>query len=129
MLTPIFQPAPLTLVDAHLVRVPSLGTLTARGLAGGDLQVLGGQADGALDTELLVLRTVDELLADLLEGLDIARGEGDSDLVDLGTCAARENSSLVNAVYAVPYPRQSPSRACCKTSCRVGGWSVGCCRC
>lgn len=74
-----------TLVDSHLVGVPGLGTLTARGLAGGDLEVLGGQADGTLDAELLVLGTVDELLADLLEGLDVARGEGDSDLVDLGT--------------------------------------------
>lgn len=29
------------LVDAQLEHVPGLGTLTARGLAGGDLQVLG----------------------------------------------------------------------------------------
>ena len=70
----------LTLVDAHLVGVPGLGTLTARSLTGGDLQVLGGQTDGALDAELLVLGTVDELLADLLEALDVAGGEGDADL-------------------------------------------------
>lgn len=73
------------LVDAHLVGVPGLGTLTARRLAGGDLEVLGGQADGALDAEVLVLGAVDELLADLLERLDLARGQGDADLVDLGT--------------------------------------------
>jgi hypothetical protein len=36
---------------------------------------------------LLVLRTVDELLAHLLERLDIARSEGDADLVDLGAIA------------------------------------------
>jgi hypothetical protein len=36
---------------------------------------------------LLVLRTVDELLAHLLERLDIARSEGDADLVDLGAVA------------------------------------------
>ena len=83
-----FLDVALTLVDAHLVGVPGLGTLTARGLAGGDLQVLGGQTNGALNAELLVLGTVDELLADLLEGLDVARGEGDADLVDLGTCDA-----------------------------------------
>lgn len=77
----------LTLVDAHLIGVPGLGTLTVRRLTGGDLQVLGGQADGALDAELLVLGAVDELLAHLLERLDIARGEGDSDLVDLGALA------------------------------------------
>ena len=74
-------------MDAHLVCVPSLGTLTARGLTGGDLQVLGGQTDGTLDAELLVLGTVDELLADLLERLDVAGGEGDADLVDLGALA------------------------------------------
>lgn len=73
------------LVDAHLIGVPGLGTLTARGLAGGDLEVLGGETDGALDAEVLVLGAVDELLADLLEGLDLAGGEGDADLVDLGT--------------------------------------------
>lgn len=76
-----------TLVDAHLEGVPGLGTLTVGGLTGGDLQVLGGEADGALDAELLGLGTVDELLADLLEGLDVARGEGDADLVDLGAFA------------------------------------------
>ena len=108
-----------TLVDAHLVRVPSLGTLTARRLAGGDLQVLGGQADGALDAELLGLGTVDELLADLLEGLDVARGEGDADLVDLGTCVVCQCMLLLQT-YRCLYPRQSPSRACCKTCCRIG---------
>lgn len=71
-------------MDSHLVGVPGLGTLTTGGLAGGDLEVLGGEADGALDTEVLRLCAVDELGADLLEGLDLARGEGDADLVDLG---------------------------------------------
>ena len=28
-------------MDAELVEIPGLGTLTARGLAGGDLEVLG----------------------------------------------------------------------------------------
>lgn len=55
-------------MDAHLKGIPGLGTLTARGLAGGDLEVLGGQTDGALNAELLGLGTVDELLADLCEG-------------------------------------------------------------
>ena len=69
-------------MDPHLKGVPGLGTLTARGLTGGDPEGLSGQADGALDAELLVLRAVDELLADLLEGLDVAGGQGDADLVD-----------------------------------------------
>ena len=49
------------LVNAHLIGVPSLGTLTARSLTGGNLKALCGQADGALDAELLVLRAVNEL--------------------------------------------------------------------
>lgn len=75
------------LVDAHLKGIPGLGALTARRLAGGDLEVLGGQAHGALDAQVLVLGAVDELLADFLEGLDVARGEGYADLVDLGAVA------------------------------------------
>lgn len=74
-------------MDAHLKGVPGLGTLTVGGLTGGDLEDLGGETDGALDAELLVLGTVDELLADLLEALDVAGGEGDADLVDLGALA------------------------------------------
>lgn len=73
----------------HLVHVPSLGTLTARSLTGGDLEVLGGETDGSLDAELLGLGTLNELAADLLEGGDLARGEGDADLVDLGSIALR----------------------------------------
>lgn len=72
-----------TLVDAHLVLVPGLGTLTVGGLTGGDVQGLGGQTDGALDLQGLGASTVDQLLADLLEGGDLAGGEGDADLVDL----------------------------------------------
>lgn len=70
-------------MDAHLVAVPGLGTLTARGLAGGDLEALGGQTDRALSAEVLVLSTVDDLSADLLENLDLAGGQGDADLVAL----------------------------------------------
>ena len=36
-----------TLVDAHLVHVPGLGTLTIGCLTGGDLEDLGGHADWA----------------------------------------------------------------------------------
>lgn len=71
------------LVDAHLEAVPGLGALTAGGLAGGDLERLGGQADGALCAEVLVLGAVDDLGADLLEDLDLAGGQGDADLVAL----------------------------------------------
>jgi hypothetical protein len=47
------------------------------------VQGLGGQTDGALDLEGLGAGTVDELLAHLLEGGDLAGGQGDTDLVDL----------------------------------------------
>ena len=69
-----------TLVNLELVAIPGLRTLTARlarrsnslmpvqsrdgpthSLTGGDLEDLGGKADGALDAELLVLRAVDEV--------------------------------------------------------------------
>lgn len=69
-------------MDAHLVHVPGLGALTAGGLAGGDLEGLGWQADGALDTQLLRFGALEELRAHLLEGLHLARGQGDTDLVD-----------------------------------------------
>lgn len=75
-----------TLVDTHLVKIPGLGTLTARGLAGGDLEVLGRQTNGALDGEVLALGALEELGADLLEGSDLAAGQGDPDLVGLLYC-------------------------------------------
>lgn len=68
-------------MDAHLEAVPGLGALAVGGLAGGDLEGAAGQADGALDAQLLALGAVDQLAAHLLEGLDLAGGEGDADLV------------------------------------------------
>lgn len=74
-------------MDAHLVLVPGLGTLTARGLTGGDVESLSRETDRALDLEGLGAGTVDQLRAHLLERGDLARGEGDTDLVDLGAFA------------------------------------------
>lgn len=70
-----------TLVDSHLKAIPGLGTLTARSLSGGNLQGLGWETNWALDAQVLGLCAVDELLADLLEGLNVAGSEGDADLV------------------------------------------------
>ena len=56
-------------MNSHLKHIPGLGTLTVRCLTGGDLEDLGGQTDGALDTEVRGLGTVDEFGADLLEAL------------------------------------------------------------
>jgi len=71
-----------TLVDLHLITVPGLGTLTARGLTGGDAENLGRETNGSLDTEVLVLGTLDQIRADLLEVLDVAGGQGDTDAVN-----------------------------------------------
>jgi hypothetical protein len=68
-------------VDSHLKGVPGLGTLTTGGLAGGDLEGLGWETDWTLDGETLGLGALNELGADLLEGSDLAGGEGDTDLV------------------------------------------------
>jgi hypothetical protein len=77
-----------TLVDLQLKTIPSLGAFTARlateqkrsktvlsvyqeketySFTGGDPEDLGWKADGALDTELLVLGTVDEVSGDCTE--------------------------------------------------------------
>ena len=71
-----------TLVDAHLERIPGLATLAARRFAGRHLQVLSRQADRALNAQVFRAGALDQLAADLLEGLDIARGQGDADAVD-----------------------------------------------
>jgi len=42
-----------TLVNSHLEAIPGLGTFTARGLSGGNLEGLGWEADRALDAEIL----------------------------------------------------------------------------
>ena len=72
------------LVDLHLVAVPGVETVTARGLAGGDAQGAGGQADGAADLDLLLVGAGHQVGGDLLEGLSLGGGQGDADLVDLG---------------------------------------------
>ena len=69
-------------MDSHLKHIPGLGTLTVGGLSSGDLEGLGGESDRSLDVEGLGAGTVDELLADLLQRGNLARGQGDADLVD-----------------------------------------------
>lgn len=55
---------PLSAKSTYLVVVPGLGTLTARGLAGGDAKDFGRHAHWALDLQVLVLCALDQLLAD-----------------------------------------------------------------
>jgi hypothetical protein len=52
------------LVDSHLIAIPGLGTLTTRRLAGGDLQDLSGETDGALNAEVLGLGALEEFGGD-----------------------------------------------------------------
>lgn len=75
------------LVDPHLVVVPSLGSLTTGRLSGGMVEDLGGETDRSLDSELLVLGSRDEVVADFLEVLDATRGESDADPMNLGRSA------------------------------------------
>lgn len=117
-------------MDPHLEHVPRLGTLTVGGLAGGDLERLGGEADGALDAEVLGLGALEELGRDLLEGLDLAGGQGDADLVDLlfgvsvvvllvlisRSRGGRRKVEVMGGWANVQAPRQSPSRPSGKTS-------------
>ena len=72
------------LVDAHLEPVEGVRPLAARGLADGQAQRLGGQTNRTLDLEFLVLSALDQIIADLLEVLDIAAGKRDADTVRLG---------------------------------------------
>ena len=71
-------------MDSHLVSVPGLGTFTIWSLTGGNSQSLGWHTDWPLAEQALVLGTLDEVGTDLLEGLDVAGGEVDADLVDAG---------------------------------------------
>ena len=51
------------LVDAHLVAVPGVGTVTARRLAHGQAEALGRHANRTLDLELLVASRLDQVSA------------------------------------------------------------------
>ena len=61
-----------SLVNAKLICVPGLASLTARRLPSGDLQGLGRQADGPLDSQILGFGALDQLLADFFERLHFA---------------------------------------------------------
>jgi hypothetical protein len=70
------------------------GSQDKRGKTHRDLEGLGGEADGALGAEVLVLGTLNELLADLLEGLNLAGGQGDAWCVLSVECSAGRGKSL-----------------------------------
>jgi hypothetical protein len=55
------------LVDAHLEHIPGLASFTAGCFSGCDLQGFRGEADGALDTQVLGFGALEELGAHLFE--------------------------------------------------------------
>jgi hypothetical protein len=61
-----------SLVNAHLEHIPSLASLTTGCFSGCDLQGFGGQADGALDAQVLGLGALKELGAHFFERGDFA---------------------------------------------------------
>jgi hypothetical protein len=69
-------------VDSHLETIEGLGTVTTRGLTGGDTENLGGETNGTLDLKLLVLSTLDEITGNLFEVLDVTRSQSDTDTMD-----------------------------------------------
>jgi hypothetical protein len=72
-----------TLVDAHLKAIPGVGTLTARGLTGGDTKSLGRKTDRSGMDEVLLLGTTNEIGAYLLKSLDLTRSQSDTNVMNL----------------------------------------------
>jgi len=73
------------LVNLKFIAIPGLRTFTTRSFTGGDFENLGGKTNGPLNTELLVLCTVDQVSRELLQILDVAAGESYPDFVDFGS--------------------------------------------
>jgi len=96
-------------MNSELESIPGLATLTTRRLAGGDFEVFRRKTDWPLHLETLGLSALKELATDLLERLDIATGEGDSDAVNFRLLAElllvllmrhsddRQDSALIGA--------------------------------
>ena len=82
-----------SLVDPHLELVPGLTTLSAGSLTGGDPQGLSGHPNGPLHLQLLVFGSLDQVAADLLQGLNIAGGQSDPD--------AMNRCVLLNSSFAI----------------------------
>lgn len=69
-------------MNPHLVRIPRLTALAARGFPRRDLQALGRQPHRALDTQILGLCPLDQFLAHFLKRLHFSRRQSDADFVD-----------------------------------------------
>jgi hypothetical protein len=98
------------LEDLHLIDVPRVRTVTARGLTGGDLEGAGRQAQGTADLDLLVLGAKEQIAADLLNRLAIAAREGDANFVRL-------RNLLALVVLLDNRRHRSRDRTCCGMCC------------
>jgi hypothetical protein len=67
-----------SLVDSHLISIPSVGSLTAWGLSGGDSQDFSWDSDWSFSFISLVLCSHDDLIASPLEWLNFSSLEGHS---------------------------------------------------
>ena len=67
-----------SLVDSHLISVPSVGSLTAWGLSGGNSQDFGWDSDWSFSLVSLVLSSNDDLVASPLKWLGFSSLEGHS---------------------------------------------------
>merc|ERR1719365_99068 len=76
-----------TFVDTHLKSVPGVGTLTVGRLTGGDPKHLGRQTGGSAHVEALLLGSLDQVLAHLLQSTEVPGAQGDPDTVQLGLLA------------------------------------------
>merc|ERR1711974_564670 len=82
-----------SLVDSHLVSVPGLGTLTTRGLSGGDAKSTGWHRSWSLDLDRTALintpgidslSTADDLVAGLVDRFRVLSAHRDTDVVFCG---------------------------------------------
>ena len=71
------------LVDAHLEAVPGVGTVSARGSARCDDELLGGDSDGSLALVVELLGFGDDLGAGFLERFNLFTSEGHADSLNL----------------------------------------------
>jgi hypothetical protein len=86
------------LVDGHLPVVPGLGALTAGGAPTADAEVLVGESDWSGDLDALGLGVADQLVGDLLYGVELAAAEGDSGSLEFGVLNALLLGVLVSHV-------------------------------
>lgn len=76
-------------MNTHLKAIPRVGTLTTGGLTRSDSENLCRHANRALDTQILLVSTVDKVSADLLQALHITARQGNANALLL-LCAGLE---------------------------------------